>query len=275
MLSQANLTAVLSWQLSASNPFGTVGTGIASEDFSLAGLVVGTWNQLYAAQFVVFVTAPASPAAQLAAGGTLTVGTTYYYKITGTGPYGPGTTTESGPSSEVSATPTTGNQSITLTWTQLQGATGYKIYRGTSAGSENKLVGTITSGSTVTFTDTGFTGSSASPPAMPNSYVEFDISSFTNLVGETVTTGHVLSLMITPTGTGATCVLSPGASNGLTWFFGGTSPTLTIPIGGVEVHSDSPTGPGTVVDSTHKTLRITNGGSANLTASVVIVLSTT
>lgn len=109
------------------------------------------------------LTAPTAPAAALAAGGSLTVGTEYFYVITALEG-----AQESVASAEVHATPTTGNQEITLTWTAVTGATGYKVYRGTVTGTENLLVATVMPGSTVTWTDTGTeTGSSATPPVNP------------------------------------------------------------------------------------------------------------
>lgn len=105
------------------------------------------------------VAAPSGLSATLAAGGSLTSGTTYYYVVTATTYAG-----ETTASSEVSATPSGGNLTVSLSWTAATAATGYKVYRGTSAGGENLLVGTITSGSTVTFSDTGIAGSSATVP---------------------------------------------------------------------------------------------------------------
>lgn len=101
---------------------------------------------------------------------------------------------------------------------------------------------------------------------------EFDLSSFTNLVGVAVTAGHILAIEIIPTGTNAQCLFAPGTTNGLTWFFGGTTPTLTLKINGTFFWSDDPAGTGTVIDSTHKTLRLTNNGSGTLTAVVTAIV---
>lgn len=93
----------------------------------------------------VSITAPlaaaANPAAALNSGGSLTVSTTYYYKIVAlkeglygslTGPYSAGTWGI--PCAEVSATPTSGNQTIDLTWDAVAGATGYEVYRTEASG---------------------------------------------------------------------------------------------------------------------------------------------
>lgn len=105
--------------------------------------------------------APTAPSATLASGGSLALNTELFYVVTALeGAY------ESVASVEVHATPTvSGTQSITIAWTAVTGATGYKVYRGTATGAENLLVATIMPGSTVSWTDTGSeTGSTASPP---------------------------------------------------------------------------------------------------------------
>lgn len=97
-----------------------------------------------------FVVTPTNPAATLAAGGSLTLSTTYYYKITAVGVNG-----ETIGSAEVNATPSGGNRTINLTW-DLQSDWGlaheYRVYRSTTSG-------VYTSGffraSTNSFSDTG------------------------------------------------------------------------------------------------------------------------
>jgi hypothetical protein len=93
-------------------------------------------------------------------GGTFTAGT-YYWKMTAVTAAG-----ESTPGNEITTTFSGSTSSNALSWTQVTGATGYKIYRGTSTGGENVLVTTIGSGSTVTYTDTGTAGTSATPPVV-------------------------------------------------------------------------------------------------------------
>lgn len=88
-------------------------------------------------------------------------GNTYYYKIRGIN--------YNGETSEFShvvsctvplAKPTlslrvVGTNSIKLSWNKVNGATGYKIYRSTSANGYYSLVKTITSGSATSWTNTG------------------------------------------------------------------------------------------------------------------------
>lgn len=91
-------------------------------------------------------------------GGTFTAGT-YYWVITATNANG-----ETTKSAEVTSTLTGSTSSVALSWDRTDGATGYKIWRGTTAGGENILVTTIGSGTTTTYTDTGTAGTSVSPP---------------------------------------------------------------------------------------------------------------
>lgn len=113
--------------------------------------------------------APTGLAASLAAGGSLPLNQTAYYKITGTNANG-----ETMGSAEVSVTPTvSGTQSASLTWTQLAGASGYKIYRSTSSGGEGTspaLLTTIPLGSTVSYTDNGSAVSAGAVPATDTTY---------------------------------------------------------------------------------------------------------
>ena len=89
-----------------------------------------------------------------------TVGTTAYYVVTATNAQGETI------ASNVLALNTT---SATINWTQVPGATGYKVYRNAtnSFTSGTLLRTTITNGSTVTFTDTGAVTSTGLPPTAP------------------------------------------------------------------------------------------------------------
>jgi hypothetical protein len=96
----------------------------------------------------------------LSSGGALAAAT-YYYKVTATMPNG-----ETLASNEVSVTTTGSTSSVQLTWTAPtgNGATGYNVYRGTSAGAENHLVAVIISGTQTSFNDVGGLTVTASPP---------------------------------------------------------------------------------------------------------------
>ena len=93
-------------------------------------------------------------------GGTLAA-SAYFYKVTATTASG-----ETVASNEQTITTTGTTSTVTVNWAVVTGATGYKVYRGTGAGLENRLVSTIGAGATVTFTDTGVAGTAATPPAV-------------------------------------------------------------------------------------------------------------
>lgn len=265
------MKTVLGYQERSSTNFSTTTSQPGSSvNWTSTGLSLTTWNNLFLAEYVVWVTAPTlTSATSDTLGGSLGAGT-YYYVISGVGPNGPlaANTLESAKSNEHSATLASTGE-IVLVWPALQGAVSYNIYRGTGAGTENVLVANTTA---LTYTDTGAATTSQSPPSTPNTYIEFNLGSFSDLLGNTVTPGHILQLIMIPTGTSAIAQLAPGTSNGLTWFFGGTTPTVSVNAGGVFFFSDIVTGTGTVIDSTHKTLRITNTGSGNLTVQVGAVV---
>lgn len=112
---------------------------------------------------------PTSLTASLVAGGTLTVGTKYYWVVTANWTNtATGASLQSDLSNEVNLTPTTGNQTASLSWTAPAAATGftlsgYSVWRGTSAGGENVLVTSGIAAGTTTYSDTGSTGSSQLP----------------------------------------------------------------------------------------------------------------
>lgn len=98
--------------------------------------------------------APTGLTSALASGGSLTSGTTYFYKITALDGAGGETTV----SNETSATPSGGNLSVKLTWTAVTNSYGYNVYRSTSTGTEVLIQGPglpVTPGTATTFTDTG------------------------------------------------------------------------------------------------------------------------
>lgn len=121
-----------------------------------------------------------------AAGGTLSEASTYYYVLTATNANG-----ETLISNEKSYAPSAGNDTSNLSWAQVNGATGYKVYRGTTAAGENKLITTITSGATITFSDTGGAGNAAGLPVAntavgDDTYIEVPIPIFFGLNQSTI-----------------------------------------------------------------------------------------
>lgn len=106
------------------------------------------------------VAALAAPVVTLGAtattGGTFAAGT-YFWKVTATDANG-----ETIGSNEVTAT-LAANGTQVLNWGAITGATGYKVYRGTTAGGQDKLITTL--GTVTTYTDTGTAGTAASVPS--------------------------------------------------------------------------------------------------------------
>lgn len=142
-------------------------------------------------------------AAAPASGGSLTVGTTLYYKICAFNFFGQTTA-----SLEISATPTTGNQKIPLSWSAVTGVNGtslanqfagYKIYRGPSSNGENVLLATV-GATTTSFTDDGTAITSAATPPTSNTALTF--------VGSNAFDGGT----VTVTGVGASINVAPSVS---------------------------------------------------------------
>lgn len=106
----------------------------------------------------VTLAAPNVSVAGSTSGGTFAAAT-YFWVVTATNANG-----ETTKSNEVTAVLTGSTSSAVLTWPAVDGATGYKVYRGTSTTNENKLITTIGSGSTLTYTDTGTAGTTATVP---------------------------------------------------------------------------------------------------------------
>ena len=95
----------------------------------------------------------------------LTTGKTYYYKVVAYRTVN-GNKVYSEFSEVVSATPVPAKPTVTLTstsrkitvkWGKISGASGYEVYRATSKYGTYSLRKTVTSGSTLTYTNTGLT----------------------------------------------------------------------------------------------------------------------
>lgn len=104
---------------------------------------------------------PVQAAASAVAGGSLVDTTQYYWVITAINQNGE--TVKSNQQTLVIAAP---NQTAHLSWAQIPGATGYKVYRSTVTNTYTTpaLVTTITGGSTLTYNDTGTAVGAGAPP---------------------------------------------------------------------------------------------------------------
>ena len=119
-------------------------------------------------------------------GGTgLSPSTTYYYVVTALNANG-----QTLASGEVSATTSTGStDSITVTWTAVSGATGYNVYRGTASTAENVY---YSAGNVTSFTDTGATSTSGSPPGVNTAYLTSTNENVISWAAVTGATGYVV-----------------------------------------------------------------------------------
>ena len=174
------------------------------------------------------VNAPVISGVPSTTGGSLAIGT-YYWVVTATTALG-----ETTASNEITATTTTATSQNVVSWTAVPGATGYKLYRGTAAGVENKLINTIGSGATVTSTDSGAAGTTASPPttntaaiAVPTSVTATALAAnVAGAPGENLGDGTALYYKVTAltangeTSPSAEVTLTPTANQAVTVGFG-------------------------------------------------------
>ncbi|BCP41419.1 hypothetical protein MINTMi27_15120 [Mycobacterium intracellulare] len=121
-------------------------------------------------------------------GGTFAAGT-YYWKITAKNFAG-----ETTPSLEASATLTGSASSCDLTWSAVSGADEYCVYRGTTSGSENTLVATVTTNS---YNDTGSAGTAATLPISNTASSFIGSTAFNG--GSVTVSGTGGSINVTPT----------------------------------------------------------------------------
>ncbi|MDE2105243.1 MAG: hypothetical protein KGL39_48910 [Patescibacteria group bacterium] len=123
-----------------------LGTTVSATALTLAGAVAG--GSLLSAPVLGNLSTATT-------GGTLAAAT-YYYKVTALGATG-----ETIGSNEASITTTGTTSTVTLTWSAVVGATGYRVYRGTSAGGESVY---YAPGNVTTYTDTNAASTGGTPP---------------------------------------------------------------------------------------------------------------
>jgi hypothetical protein len=157
-------------------------------------------------------------------GGTgLSPSTTYYYVVTALNANG-----QTLASGEVSATTSTGStDSITVTWTAVSGATGYNVYRGTASTAENVY---YAAGNVTSFTDTGATSTSGSPPGVNTAYLTNTNENVISWTAVTGATGYVVYRSTTSGNfTNATSYTVSGGSTATFTDTGATGTTATPP----------------------------------------------
>ena len=103
-----------------------------------------------------------------------------------------------------------------------------------------------------------------------------DLRTFTDFAGTSVTADKALAVIVLVEGAGADRLnVLPHGTDGLQWFFGGTTEGVDIPGGGMLMFSEGADSTGTTVDATHRQLLLTNNGAADLVVTVVAILSDT
>ena len=89
-----------------------------------------------------------------------------------------------------------------------------------------------------------------------STHQDIDLQTGTNLLGESVNLVRVYGIQVLPED--GDCVVSPGNPHGLVWFFGASSNSVTVPLGGIFNFSNPVA---TTVDVTHHTFRFENPSS--------------
>ena len=104
-----------------------------------------------------------------------------------------------------------------------------------------------------------------------------DFSSFQTLLYELITNANkVRGFIITGTAaaTGAKMKLTPAATNGLVWFFGTATDSITLSVGTAGCSLFLCDGADAVIDATHKVLVISNPGTVSLTVNIAALVGT-
>ncbi len=133
---------------------------VRPRDFQLYGTYTASASK-YGVQFaslrpdLSWVNTPTGLATSTSASGGSFTGGTYYIKVTSLNAYG-----ESAPTGSSSIAVANGGV-VNVTWNTVTGATGYNVYRSTSAGGPFYLVGTADT--SATYTDYGFDPDTAAP----------------------------------------------------------------------------------------------------------------
>lgn len=135
------------------------------------------------------LSAPTSLAATGSGTGGTLAANTYYYKVTAYNHAG-----ETIGSTEDSETVSGSTSKIDLSWTAVTGATGYKVYRGTSSNGQSVRVATVTTNS---YSDTGSAGTAATVPESNTASTFIGSAAFTG--GSVTVSGSGASINVSPT----------------------------------------------------------------------------
>lgn len=93
-----------------------------------------------------------------------------------------------------------------------------------------------------------------------------DLFSFTDQLGQAVSMVRVYAMIVNSTN--SSLKVEPGATNPLVWFFGGTTPSITVPSGGSMAFGQPAA---TTVSATARNIKLTNTGAVSLTYDIAII----
>jgi hypothetical protein len=99
---------------------------------------------------------------------------------------------------------------------------------------------------------------------------DVDFYSFTDQIGEATGMRHIQALWVNPIGTDGV-IIAPGSATALTWFFGGTSPTITVPPNGIFLFSIPAGGTLQVVDATHRKINFADASSGGTMVNIFAI----
>jgi hypothetical protein len=151
------------------------------------------------------------------------------------------------------------NIGISAAWQQRKTNTGYQdTVQGPDGLSLNASLTVGSSAANSIYVAQGTLAASAS--------TTIDLFSFTDQLGQSVSMVRVYSMVVKTAD--AALKVEPGATNPLTWFFGGTTPSITIPSNG-GFGFTQPTA--ATVSSTVRNIKLTNTGAVTLTYNIAII----
>jgi hypothetical protein len=101
-----------------------------------------------------------------------------------------------------------------------------------------------------------------------------DFYSFTNLAGEAVTATKIYGVLIKVTGASSSVKVEPHGTNPLTWFFAGTTPSITLPGSTTGACFLFVEGATEALSTTVRQWLLTNGGASTATVDVVALVGT-
>lgn len=170
----------------------------------------GHWDRVngnWVVDPIAALPAPVLLSATSDVGGSMS-GATYTYTVTAVN--SSGETIESN-SLQVSTLPL--GSLVNLSWRRVRGATGYKIY-GRVPGPAYGLVGTVSGGTTTTFTDYGFNIPGNSPPSSNTTEVSPDPNNPSHFIRFQDVNGNVARVILNGAGLPATVPVTTGTGTG-------------------------------------------------------------